>query len=310
MRLLVPQAAMLSALAAISLAQPASQFYGTWVLRINGQSIIKLTIATADGRTTGSLTKPGQVDFSDGEISHITPDHVTLPIQRASRKSGDLELTVDGDRMIMALKDADHASLTFPGMPAWNFERASDPGAVILATALSEPQYPDDIRALREHLEAMVKADQNTRFAFDDAKMEAVDSANRSEVLRIFDKYGWVTNSLAGKAAAHNFWLLVQHQAPEIQRRLLPDLEKAAKAGNASMSDYAYLYDRVQVGLGKPQHWGSQVSCKAGKPVLDPVDDPAGLDARRKELFMSPIRKYLSNSYLIEACAKSANTRK
>jgi len=103
----------------------------------------------------------------------------------------------------------------------------------------------------------------------------------------IFSKYGWVTNSLAGKDAAHDFWLLVQHQTPEIQRRLLPALEKAAKTGNASMGDYAYLYDRVQVGLGKPQHWGSQSKCQNGKPVLESVDDPAGLDARRKELFMT-----------------------
>jgi hypothetical protein len=69
------------------------------------------------------------------------------------------------------------------------------------------------------------------------------------EVLRIFSNYGWVTNSLAGKDAAHDFWLLIQHQTPEIQRRLLPALEKAAETGNAAMGDYAYLYDRVQVGL-------------------------------------------------------------
>jgi hypothetical protein len=92
-----------------------------------------------------------------------------------------------------------------------------------------------------------------------------------------------VTDSLAGKDAAHNFWILVQHQTPAIQRQLLPALEKAAKNGNASMSDYAYLYDRVQVGLSKLQHWGSQPNCEAA------VDDPATLDARRKQLFMPPI---------------------
>lgn len=113
-----------------------------------------------------------------------------------------------------------------------------------------------------------------------------------------------MTNSLAGKAAAHEFWLLVQHQTPEIQQRLLPALEKAAKSGDASMSDYAYLYDRVQMGMGKPQHWGSQMKCKGGKPVLYPVDDPAGLDARRKPLFMPSIGEYLANDYIVKSCAQ------
>jgi hypothetical protein len=80
-------------------------------------------------------------------------------------------------------------------------------------------------------------------------------------------------------------------------------MEQAAKSGEASMSDYAYLYDRVQVGLGKPQHWGSQTKCVNGKPVLDPVDDPAGLAQRRKELFMMPIEDYLKMDYLVKFCA-------
>jgi hypothetical protein len=134
--------------------------------------------------------------------------------------------------------------------------------------------------------------------------MDAVDAKDRDEVLRIFDRYGWVTNSLAGKDAAHNFWLLVQHQTPEIQQRLLPALEKAANRGDASMSDYAYLYDRVQMGLHKPQHWGTQARCEKGKPELYPVDDLAGLDARRKELFMPPVREYLQMDYLVKACAQ------
>jgi hypothetical protein len=139
---------------------------------------------------------------------------------------------------------------------------------------------------------------------FDQARWEAVDAKNRAEVLRIFDRYGWVTTSLAGKDGTHNFSLLVQHQTPEIQQRLLPALEKAARDGNASMSDYTYLYDRVQMGLGKPQHWGTQAKCENGKPVLYPIDDPAGLDTRRRELFMLPVREYLQQDYMIKACAQ------
>jgi len=174
------------------------------------------------------------------------------------------------------------------------------------ARCLAQPPYPPRIRELRDRLRAMVQEDQDARLALSSARMEAVDAKNRPEVLRIFARYGWVANSLAGKDAADNFFLLVQHQTPEIQRRLLPTLEKAAKRGEASMSNYAYLYDRVQMGLNKPQHWGTQANCENGKPVLYPVDDPAGLDARRKELSLPPIREYLQMEMMVRFCAAMA----
>jgi hypothetical protein len=40
--------------------------------------------------------------------------------------------------------------------------------------------------------------------------------------------------------------------------------------------------------------------------VLDPVDDPAGLDHRRKELMMIPVERYLRVDYLVRMCAHPA----
>ncbi len=95
--------------------------------------------------------------------------------------------------------------------------------------------------------------------------------------------------------------------APKKGPFLFRKREQAAKSGDASMSNYAYLYDRVQVGLGKPQRWGTQAKCEAGKPVLSPVEDLAGLDARRKQLFMMPVQKYLESEYMVKFCAKTGN---
>jgi uncharacterized protein DUF6624 len=293
------------ALASLLAAGRRSDFEGTWVLRLNGQNLFKLTLTTEHGRVTGSLTRPIKLTIGqDGDVQDIGPDQVTLPVQRAKRHSGRLELSIGGDSFIMTLKEHDRALLALPGMRPWTLERAPAGSAVVLATSLSEPDYPLEIRALRRQLRDMVKEDQDARLAFDKTRFAAADERNRPEVLRIFSNYGWVTYALAGKDAAHDFWLLVQHQTPEIQRRLLPALETAARSGNASMSDYAYLYDRVQVGLGKPQRWGTQTRCENGKPALAPVSDRAGLDARRKELFMLPVREYLRNDYLVKLCAE------
>jgi hypothetical protein len=294
------------AAAGMCTAQQTSDFDGTWVLKFNGQAILKLTLTAGRAGITGSLTQPKPLTIDpDGDVTRLGPDQVKLLIQNATLNAGHLELTIDDDHFVMTLEEHGRASLSPEGMRPWRLERAADGNAVILAGSLPQPEYPQDIRTLREQLSAMVEEDQGARLAFDQARMEAADTKDRAEVLRIFDRYGWVTNSLAGKDAAHNFWLLVQHQTPEIQQRLLPALEKAAKAGNASMGDYAYLYDRVQMGLGKPQHWGSQAKCGNGKPTLYPVNDPAGLDARRKELFMPPIREYLGMDYLVKTCAQT-----
>lgn len=287
-------------------AQQPSDFSGTWVLKLSGQAILKLTLATEKGSITGSLTKPRQLTFDqDGDVEKISPDEVTLPVQKAAFNGRQLELTVDDDHFVLTMEDPNRVLLILEEMFRWHLDRAPEGEDVILASRLPERDFPDEIRVLREQLRAMVTEDQDARMAFDQARMEAVDLKNRPEVLRIFERYGWVTNSLAGKDGAHDFWLLIQHQTPEIQQQLLPALEKAAQAGNASMSDYAYLYDRVQMGLGKPQHWGSQVKCEGGKPMLYAVDDRSGLDARRKQLLMPPVQEYLQMDYLIKACAQT-----
>jgi hypothetical protein len=59
------------------------------------------------------------------------------------------------------------------------------------------------------------------------------------------------------------------------------------------------------MGLGKPQHWGSQVKCEGGKPGLYAVDDRSGVDARRKQLLMPLVHEYLQMDYLIKACAQT-----
>ena len=299
---------LLLAAAGTCLAQQTSDFGGTWVFKFDGQAIFKLVLTAEQGNVTGLLTRPRHLAIDqDGDVTKITPDQVTLSIGKAASNAGRLELTIDDDRFVMTLKDSNEAMLETEGMRPWRLERSPDHSIVTLAKRLPEPEYPVAIRALRRRLRRMVRDDQDARLAFNQARWEAVDTKNRPEVLRIFERYGWVTNSFAGKDASHDFWLLVQHQTPEIQQRLLPALEKAAQDGNASMSDYAYLYDRVQMGLGKPQHWGSAVKCENGKPVLYAVDDPSGLDARRKELFLMPIRDYLQADYILKLCAQAGH---
>jgi hypothetical protein len=84
-------------------------------------------------------------------------------------------------------------------------------------------------------------------------------------------------------------------------------MERAVSEREASRSDYALLYDRVMVGEGKLQRWGSQTKCLDGKAVLDPVEDPGGLDNRRRALFMQSIEHYLG-AITEMSCRRQGNT--
>ena len=183
----------------------------------------------------------------DGDVTKIGRDRITLPVQKSRLRQGKLEIVINDDQFVMMLVDHLHASLQLHGMRPWNLERAQAGSAVILARSLLQRMYTKEIQALRAQLGALVKQDQDARLVFDEGRMAAADANSRAEILRFSSQYGCVTRSLAGKDAAHNFWLLVQHQTPEMQRLLLPVLENNARNGNASMGNYAYLYDRVQV---------------------------------------------------------------
>jgi hypothetical protein len=291
--------------AAVCTAQQLSDFAGTWVVKVHDRPVISLTLTKSGDILTGSMTAPENLTAGPGgEITAMSGKQESRPIKKCLLRDGHLRLGDGDDEQSMTLIDANHATLGPAGMELFKLERVLAGTTVVLATTLPQAAYPPEITQLRMQLAAMVKEEQSARMAFDDARMKAADDKNRPEVLRIFEHYGWPKSSVTGADAARDFWLLVQHQTPEIQRRMLPEMEKAAKSGEASMSDYAYLYDRVQVGLGKPQRWGSQVQCKDGKPGLHPVEDPDGLDQRRKELFMMPIAEYLKLDYIVKSCAK------
>jgi hypothetical protein len=271
-------------------AQSLADFAGTWVQKYQGRNFRVIELRMVDGKLTGNFAQPAESTMDgDGDFTGISAESASYKVTKAAISGKSLELTVGDERYSMSLTEVDRAALrlldpTDP-FPAAKLERTADREVRV---ASNWPAYSEEIRKLQERLQEMVKADQAVRTGPTISRTEvmATDAAHRAEVLRIHEKYGWPVISAVGKEASSNYWLLVQHQDLDVMRMVLPDLERAAGKGDASKQDYAYLFDRVQKGSGKPQHWGTQASCKNGKPELDPVDDPAGLEERRKALFM------------------------
>lgn len=121
-----------------------------------------------------------------------------------------------------------------------------------------------------------------------------IDRKNIARMKEIVDKYGWPGKSLVGADGANAAWLLVQHadQDRTFQKKCLELVKAAFKQGEATGQQLAYLTDRVLVGEGKKQIYGSQFQQKDGKLLPSPIEDEANVDKRRKEVGLNPLAEY------------------
>jgi hypothetical protein len=127
--------------------------------------------------------------------------------------------------------------------------------------------------------------------------VEALQSEDRKNLRWLKDvvsRHGWPGKSLVGSKSAHRAWLLVQHADAdrEFQQTCLTKME-ALPTGDVEARDIAYLTDRILVGSGKKQKYGTQTNFKDGKAVPAPIDDEDHVDERRKALGLEPLEEYL-----------------
>lgn len=208
---------------------------------------------------------------------------------------------------------------------------------VVLATALSavaqEPAWKKDIEqrrnalvakngsgtdaTLRDELMTMKQQDQNARgIDYGQANkdkpagtMAEVDARLTDELKAIVAKSGWPTIALVGLEASNAAMLVLTHTRDHAwQQSMLPQLEQLADTGKIDGSQLAFVIDRELVGEGQLQRYGTQFkSMEDGTIAMFGVEDPAGLDARRARVFLSPIEDYkqeLERMYHLKASNK------
>ena len=128
------------------------------------------------------------------------------------------------------------------------------------------------------------------------ARMEAIDASNTARLRVVIRRYGWPGPELVGRDGTEAAFYIVQHADLAFQKETLPLVEKAYKKGELSGQSYALLLDRVLVGEGKPQVYGTQAKrieeWKGREPVLEPIEDEGNVDKRRAEVGLSPLSEY------------------
>jgi hypothetical protein len=127
-------------------------------------------------------------------------------------------------------------------------------------------------------------------------RMHAIDAENAARMRAIVRQYGWPSPSLVGRDGAEAAFTLVQHADPAFQKEMLPLVRKAYKRSDLSGQDYALLLDRVLVGEGKPQVYGTQTKpidqWKGEEPEFAPIEDKAKVDQRRAKVGLFPLSEY------------------
>jgi hypothetical protein len=126
--------------------------------------------------------------------------------------------------------------------------------------------------------------------------MEAKDEKNLKKIIAILDKYGWVGPDVVGGQANQTLFLVIQHSNLSTQQKYLPMMREAVKNKKATGSSLALLEDRVALGEGRRQTYGSQIGTDntSGKNYILPLDDPDNVDKRRAEVGLGPLADYVS----------------
>jgi hypothetical protein len=117
------------------------------------------------------------------------------------------------------------------------------------------------------------------------AEINAHDAENQAALRRMLPPSGWFSISVYGPDAAKAAFLIVQHGPADLQREALHRMAPLLGSKEIDGRLYATLYDRIALAEDhQPQRYGTGVVCRNGAWAPDRLEDPAGLDARRKAM--------------------------
>ena len=153
--------------------------------------------------------------------------------------------------------------------------------------------------ALRESLATRASADQTARKAVianasDKAALDVAvrtDRENTAWMREVVAQCKWPRRSEVGEEGAMHAWVLAQHadMAPDFQVVAAAAMKDAVLAKEANAEALSRLVDRNRTLQKQPQVYALNVEETADKTLrFLPIDDPANLDARRKEIGLAP----------------------
>ncbi|MEM8565377.1 MAG: DUF6624 domain-containing protein [Bacteroidota bacterium] len=137
-------------------------------------------------------------------------------------------------------------------------------------------------------MELNTKGEQDTeKYRKVTRKLIEIDRSNTARMEEIIDEHGWPTYAKVGEEASNIAWLIVQHadRNPFFQEKSLLLLGNEVDKGQINPSNYAYLYDRVQIARGERQRYGTQSTTNhnvnSKTAGFQPIEDESNVQKRR-----------------------------
>jgi hypothetical protein len=138
-------------------------------------------------------------------------------------------------------------------------------------------------------------------------EIKARDLGNQGQLKAMLPASGWFERSRQGQAATLGAFHVVQHAVsdPALMRDVLARMEPLVRRGEADGLAWAEMYDRVALEFDhKPQRYGTQVWCPYGASAwsLRPLEDPDGVDVRRKSVGIDQTQADYMAEFAGQAC--------
>lgn len=127
--------------------------------------------------------------------------------------------------------------------------------------------------------------------------LAAADAPLQARLRSIVSEVGWPGRRLVGDDASHAAWFLLQHADPTYQAKMLATIRARVLAGDVRAADGALLEDRVRMGQGRKQRFGSALrytTVPGAPPVLHPIEAEECVDQRRAKALLPPLSDYLA----------------
>ncbi len=127
------------------------------------------------------------------------------------------------------------------------------------------------------------------------------DSVNLLKVKNIIENYGWLGADVIGEKGNQFLFLVIQNSDQKTREKYLPIMREAVKKGDAKASTLALLEDKVALGQGKKQIYGSQIITdnETGESKIAPIEDSLNVNRRRANVGLEPLENYAAQWGLV-----------
>lgn len=179
-------------------------------------------------------------------------------------------------------------------------------------TATSNYELPTDMASIGRVLDSIFVEDQKYRRELNEIaqkhgwesdefqnhwkKISETDASNLVVVEQVLEKHGWLSLEEIGQTANSTLFFVIQHADQQTQEKYLPMMRQAVEDGKANATSLALLEDRVALGRGESQIYGSQLAkdAETGEMYVRPLRDPANVNERRAAVGLGPIEEYIA----------------